>query len=267
MATTPKMKTGGGANTLATRANDSALVHVRGGEPVTDSRTIAREFDRRHDNVLQTLDSLIADGTINDLDFKAVEYVDAKGEKRRMFELTERGALIAMPFVGGRNARNGQARLVDAFMVLRAVAQKSNAAPAIDLNSAASLREALLGYTGKVLALEQTVERQKPAVQFVERYVNASGSKGFRDVCKLLHAKEPEFRAFLIERDVMFRRDNRLVPYAKHIDAGRFEVKAGVTNDAYAYAFTQARFTQKGIQWIAGLWAEYRGYGNSSEAA
>lgn len=122
MRTTPETQKGRGAGTLTTRttrADDSALVHIRGSELVTDSLTIAREFGRRHDNVLQTLDSLIADGTINHLDFKAVEYVDAKGEKRRMIELDERGALIAMPFVGGRNSRAGQARLVDAFLALR----------------------------------------------------------------------------------------------------------------------------------------------------
>ena len=103
----------------AGRASAGALVHIHQGKPVTDSRIIASEFKRRHDNVLQTLDSLIADSTINRLDFKAVEYIDAKGERRRMIELTERGALIAMPFVGGRNSRTGQVRLVDAFMALR----------------------------------------------------------------------------------------------------------------------------------------------------
>ncbi|AJG21105.1 Rha family transcriptional regulator [Cupriavidus basilensis] len=96
-----------------------ALVHLHRGVPVTDSQSIAREFGRRHDNVMQSIGSLIADDTINRLDFKEVEYTDAKGERRRAIELTERGALIAMPFIGGRNSRAGQARLVDAFMSMR----------------------------------------------------------------------------------------------------------------------------------------------------
>jgi Rha family phage regulatory protein len=99
---------------------DGVLIHFHMGKPVTDSLAIAREFASRHDNVLQKLDGLIADGTINRLDFKAVDYFDAKRERRRMIELTERGALIAMPFIGGRNSRAGQVRLVDAFMALRA---------------------------------------------------------------------------------------------------------------------------------------------------
>jgi Rha family phage regulatory protein len=100
-------------------AASRAIVHLHQGKPVTDSLAIAREFGRRHDNVLQSLDDLIADGTINRLEFKAVEYTDAKGERRRMIELTEHGALIAMPFIGGKNSRAGQVRLVDAFLAMR----------------------------------------------------------------------------------------------------------------------------------------------------
>lgn len=122
MSTTHANEKGRGAGTHATpttRLNVTALVHIRGSELYTDSLTIAREFGRRHDNVLQTLDSLIADSTIRHLDFKEAEYLDEQGKPRRMIELDERGALIAMPFVGGRNSRAGQARLVDAFLALR----------------------------------------------------------------------------------------------------------------------------------------------------
>ena len=100
-------------------AKRGSLIHFHKGKPVTDSLIISTEFASRHDNVLQKLDGLIADGTIDRLDLKAVAYRDAKGEQRRMIELTERGALIAMPFIGGKNSRAGQVRLVDAFMALR----------------------------------------------------------------------------------------------------------------------------------------------------
>ncbi len=97
----------------------STLVHFYMGKPVTDSLTIAQEFASRHDNVLQKLDGLIADGTVGRLDFKESSYVNEQNKKQRMIELTERGALIAMPFIGGRNSRAGQVRLVDAFITMR----------------------------------------------------------------------------------------------------------------------------------------------------
>ena len=97
----------------------ASIVHLHHGKPVTDSVTIANEFGRRHDNVLQSLDGLIADGTISRLEFKERDYIDARGKKQRMIELTEAGALIAMPFIGGKKSRLGQVRLVNAFLSMR----------------------------------------------------------------------------------------------------------------------------------------------------
>lgn len=100
-------------------SNPHDIVHLRHGKPVTDSLTIAREFGRSHKNVLQSLDKLIEDGTISRLEFKPRDYIDERGKSQRMIELSERGALVAMPFIGGRQSREGQARLVDAFLALR----------------------------------------------------------------------------------------------------------------------------------------------------
>ena len=100
------------------------------------------------------------------------------------------------------------------------------------------------------------IEQQKPAVEFVERYVAAdSGSKGFRQVAKLLKANEAHFRAFLLEKRIMYTLDGERMPYQHHTDAGRFEVKTGVAGD---HVFNQAKFTAKGVNWIAGLWAQYQ---------
>jgi Rha family phage regulatory protein len=98
---------------------DGALVRLHMGTPATDSLVIADEFKRRHDNVLQSLDGLIADGTIGRLEFKESSYLNAQNKAQRKIELTERGALVAMPFIGGRNSRIGQVRLVNAFLALR----------------------------------------------------------------------------------------------------------------------------------------------------
>lgn len=99
------------------------------------------------------------------------------------------------------------------------------------------------------------IEQQKPAVAFVERYVESNGNKGFRDVCKLLKANEARFKEFLIAEKIFYRLDGRLMAYGNHIDAGRFEVNAGIADNEHA--FTVAKFTPKGINWVAGLWAVY----------
>lgn len=104
--------------------------------------------------------------------------------------------------------------------------------------------------------LENQLSIAAPKVEFVDRYVKATGSMVFRQVCKLLSAKEPEFRLFLMDNRIMYRLSGGLIPHQQHIDAGRFEVKTG-TNQTNSHAFTQARFTPKGVRWVGGLWIEY----------
>jgi phage antirepressor YoqD-like protein len=100
------------------------------------------------------------------------------------------------------------------------------------------------------------IEQQKPAVQFVERYTVADhGSKGFREVCKLLGANEARFKEFLTESKIMYRLGKNLTAHQNHIDAGRFEVKTGEAN---GYAYNRCLFTPKGVTWIAGEWAKYQ---------
>ena len=96
-----------------------------------------------------------------------------------------------------------------------------------------------------------------PKVEYVDRYVAANGALGFRQVAKLLKAKEPEFRAFLEDSKIFYRLAGVLTPYQNHIDAGRFAIKTGVSQ-VNEHAFAHARFTPKGVEWIAGLWAQHQ---------
>ncbi len=105
-----------------------------------------------------------------------------------------------------------------------------------------------------MLAANQAAELEaaRPAVAFVERYVQSTGNLGFRQVCKLLKAKEPAFRQFLEDNRIMYKLSGDWVPYASHIDAGRFYVTTGTgEND---HNFTSAKFTPKGVEWVAKIW-------------
>ncbi|NOU20753.1 MAG: hypothetical protein HOO93_03020 [Methyloglobulus sp.] len=46
---------------------NSLIIHGGSNHICVDSRDIAKEFERRHDNVLQTIKNLIEDGTISSL--------------------------------------------------------------------------------------------------------------------------------------------------------------------------------------------------------
>lgn len=98
------------------------------------------------------------------------------------------------------------------------------------------------------------IQLQAPAVDFVEKYVEAEGGKTFRTVCKLLGAKELDFRAFLESNRVMYKLNREWTAYDSHIKAGRFVTKTGTTLDGRA--FTRVLFTPRGVEWVAKKWAE-----------
>jgi phage regulator Rha-like protein len=92
-------------------------IHGRNNQICIDSRDLAKEFGRAHKNVLQTLDVLLKDNTISRLESKPRNYKKL-GRNYRCYELNKAGFLKAMPFIGGRKSREGQRRLVDAFLAL-----------------------------------------------------------------------------------------------------------------------------------------------------
>lgn len=99
-----------------------------------------------------------------------------------------------------------------------------------------------------------------PKAEFVDRYVQAAtGSKSFRQVAKLLQANEHEFRAWLQDKKVMYKLGREWAPHANHLDAGRFEVKAGVAEHGEkSHAYSSTLFTSKGVSWVAGEWAKHK---------
>jgi phage antirepressor YoqD-like protein len=144
-------------------------------------------------------------------------------------------------------------RIVTRWVELEA--QQQTAVLTLPRNFAEALRLAA-DQVEQLEAHRLQLEVQRPAVEFVDRFVDSTGTFNIRQVAKLLKANERDFVAWLEERGIMYRLAGRLAPMARHMEAGRFEMKTGCADNGYAY--TAPRFTPKGVQWITGEWAKYR---------
>lgn len=102
------------------------LIKIVKGEPVVNTDVIAAEFGREHFRVMGSIESLISSGHLGASDFRASSYISKQKKEIPCYELTERGFLIAMPFIGGEKARDGQVRLVDSFIEFRDKARKES---------------------------------------------------------------------------------------------------------------------------------------------
>lgn len=209
------------------------------------SRVIAELVDSRHSNVCITIERLMNGGVIGG--YAALQYTHPQnGQQYHHYEVSKRDSYVIV----AQLCPEFTARLVDRWQALeqgKQIAVPQSLPEALRL--AADLAEQKQKLTAELAAAA-------PKIEFVDRYCTASGSMSFRQVAKLLKAKENDFRLFLIDNNIMYRLGGALTPHHQHIDAGRFEVKTG-TSVTSNHAFSQARFTAKGVKWIGGMWAEH----------
>jgi phage antirepressor YoqD-like protein len=224
------------------------LQTIGGAEATMSSREIADICEARHNDVVATIERLINEGVLRLGRNTARPHVpDGGGRPTMVYDLTKRDCLVV---VSGYSAAL-RAKIIDRWFEL----ETAVASPVLPKSFAEALRLAA-DQQEMIEAQAAELEAAKPAVQFVERYADATGTKGFREVAKLLHANETQFREFLIEEKIMYRLAGALTPYGQHIDAGRFCVKAGTAQNNHAY--NAARFTSKGTTWVAGEWAKWQ---------
>jgi len=209
------------------------------------SREIAVMTEKAHRNVAADIENMFSQLGKDSAEFLAV-YVGDNNQKYRCFNLPKRETLI---LVSGYSALL-RARIIDRWQELEA-----KQAPQLPTNYIGALEELLASKKAEA-ALQEQLTLAAPAIEFVDSFVTASsGSMGFREVCKLLSVNEATFRKFLESQKIVYKLHGSKMPYANHLDAGRFEVKAGV--NTAGHAFNAYRFTTKGVEWVAGEFAKW----------
>lgn len=212
------------------------------------SLEISELVESRHDNVRVTIERLAERGVIA---LPALQEKATLGRPSKEYifsgEQGKRDSIIVV----AQLSPEFTARLVDRWQELEA--QQATALPTTYLDA---LRAHLASEEkAAVLAIEvqkkdRALAEAAPKVEFVERYVQAStGALGFRQVAKTLCMNEKWLAEFLEVNQIMYRLAGKLTPYQQHIQAGRFEVKTGVSDGGYGYV--QPKFTPKGVQWLA----------------
>lgn len=226
-------------------ASSAISIMPLGNQLTMSSREIAELTDKRHSDVKRDISNMFEQLKVDARNFAHI-YVDTMNREQSEYLLSKKyvECLLTGYSIPLRM------RVIERLHQLEQ--QKHIIMP--NFSDPAEAAIAWAEQYKKSKQLEDKIEHDAPKVAFVENYVVANGSLGFRQVSKVLKIKETDFRLFLIENGIMYYLGGVLTPYQKHIDARRFEVKVG--NSAInSHAYSQAKFTPKGIQWIAGLLA------------
>jgi len=169
---------------------------------------------------------------------------EREGEMRQEFLLNKRDSLLTV----SRLSPAFTAEMLDRWQ------EKEKLISLPDFTNPAAAARAWAEQYEKRQRAEALLALSAPKAEFFDRYVRVEESLGFRQLCKMLRVKESLFRGFLLDRNIMQRVNGALMPQPYHIDAGYFTVHGGTGENKRSWS--QARFTAKGVKWVADLWAK-----------
>lgn len=216
--------------------HDSTIAVLnRNGEPWFVAADVCR--------VLELTNSRMACEGLDD-DEKGVSTTDTLGGPQKMTIISESG-LYSLIF----KSRKPEAKTFRKWVTSEVLPTiRKTGGYGLPANFAEALR-ALANEAEETERLRATVQQQAPAVEFIERYVEASGLFGIREVAQILGLPQREFVSQCMSRGILYREgeNQTLQPYAEWLTKGYFEVKTG---EAGEHAFKQTKFTSKGLEWV-----------------
>lgn len=219
---------------------------IKTNQLTMSSREIAGLTGKRHDHVMRDIRKMLDDLGEAHPKFGG-SYEDSTGRTLPCFKL-DRDMTDCL--LTGYSAK---ARMI---VIKRWRELETQQAPSLPQSFAEALQLAA-DQAKQIEQQEQALALAAPKIEFVDRYADADGLKGFREVCKLLGVKENVFRQFLEAEKIMYRLAGKLTAYAEHIQAGRFSTKTGEKD---GHAFSQCKFTPKGVTWISEQWSKKESY-------
>ncbi|TCB37521.1 Rha family transcriptional regulator [Acinetobacter sp. ANC 4910] len=162
----------------------STAVFIQNQQIKTDSLKVAEFFGKRHDNILRTIEKILAmdfnalnfEGVestqpnfglsnFNELNFQLVKYKDVKGEERPMYEMTKDGWMFLVMGFTGERAAQIKIAYINAFnqMAEQLQYQQQNH-PQLIVGSQVQLKSGGPVYTVSQLILDQYGQPQQAEV-------------------------------------------------------------------------------------------------------
>lgn len=210
------------------------------------SREIAELTGKRHDNVRADVERMARELSLN---FQEKSEPSEGGRPLKVYLLPKRETLI---LVSGYNLEM-RARIIDRWTELES---RPAFDPMLVLEDPGMMRDLLLIYTDKVIALEGTVATLAPKAEALDHIAGTEGSYAPTDAAKTLGIRPKELFAYLRgEARWVYRRagTSEDVAYQDKIQRGLMEHKVNTVHreDGSEKTVTRARITAKGLANLA----------------
>ena len=229
--------------------NNNNLMIIESSNVLTmSSLEIAELTGKQHKDVIRDIRNMLNQLEIHSAQFCA-QYKDSTGRSLPMFNLPKRETLC---LIAGYNVQV-RMRIIDRWQELEAKGKPDLSTDVGKLLLIQEMAAKQLELISENKRISESLSIAAPKAEFFDNFVDSTGLKGFRKVAKILGISERKFRQFLVDNKIMYKQNGDWLPYAEHINAGRFVNKTG---ESQGHAFISTYFTPKGEVWIAGMLKE-----------
>ena len=235
-----------------------SLVKVENNQIVTDSRSVAEHFGKRHNDVTEVIRKLLATEKSVTKMFHESKF-EYRGQGFPMYLMNRDGfSLLVMGFTGAK-ALEWKLKYIDAFNEMEKQLVNKNTLALPDFTNPVEAARAWANeYEAKQKALTENAV-MKPKADFYDTVANTESLFSMADVAKTLDMGIGRNKLFAFLRDKgILDKDNH--PYQKYVDAGYMRLienhcKAGDNDVVYKCTYVK----QKGIDYIRKILLKERG--------
>lgn len=235
-----------------------ALVKVENNQIVTDSRSVAEHFGKRHNDVTEVIRKLLATEKSVTKMFHESKF-EYRGQEFPMYLMNRDGfSLLVMGFTGAK-ALEWKLKYIEAFNEMEKQLVNKNTLALPDFTNPVEAARAWANeYEAKQKALTENAV-MKPKADFYDTVANTESLFSMADVAKTLDMGLGRNKLFAFLRDKgILDKDNH--PYQKYVDAGYLRLienhcKAGDNDVVYKCTYVK----QKGIDYIRKILLKERG--------
>lgn len=216
------------------------------------SREIAELTGKPHNDVLKAIRAMeSAWEKVNEGKFSLVEYMDAKGEKRPMYELTKTESL----YVATKFNDEARAKLILRWEELETKARLLPSEDEILLLAMQTLTNRVEQQKEQLLLANATITHQAPKVEYYDTVLQSQTLIPTTSIAKELGMSATTLNKLLHESGVQYRMGNQWVLYHKYQNKGYTGTKTTIYKDSLGREQTQVHtyWTEKGKEFILSL--------------
>ena len=217
------------------------------GELVVSSRQVAKDFGKRHDNIMRDIGGILNNEDTKDMFHKSSYTNEQNGQTYDEYIMNRDGfSLLVMGFTG-KEAMAWKIKYIQAFNAMEA---KLKLALPDFSNPAEAARAWAKEYEEKQKALAQVTE-MKPKAEFYDDVTGSTDTIDIGSVAKVLNIPNMgrnKLFAFLRENKILNRRNE---PYQEYVDKGYFrQIETSWEHNGTTHINLKTVVFQKGLDFI-----------------